>query len=72
MTDKSLRKITTPAERGLSGNRADRVIVDDPAPVSPEEHKRIADKFFAKSYPVGKGRRSIPRSHRAEGHNWID
>jgi hypothetical protein len=64
MTDKfqpdaAVRRVTPDTMRGLTGKRGEPVIVDDLG--------------FDDATPIAHvGRRSIPKSHRAEGRNFVD
>lgn len=56
----------------MTDNRPDRVVVDDPAPVT-EKEREAARALFEERGPIANvGRRSFPRSHRGEGFNYVD
>ena len=100
--DASLRRVTSPEARGLSGKRGDRVVVDDPLfDATDEAVDAMRKEFLGRSDPdlwrsvyqqrpeprpdpgveslredrgplAHRGRDSIPKSHRAEGRNFVD
>ena len=71
--DASLRGITSTEDRG---KRGDRLVIDDPhcAPGGvTAEQRQAARALFENRGPIGHvGRDSIPKSHRAEGVNYVD
>lgn len=74
--DAAARRVMAPDRARMSGNRGDRVIVDDPH-CKPggvtEEERAAALAMFEPTKPVAQvGRNSIPKSHRGEGLNYVD
>jgi len=62
--DAAARRVMPSDPARMSGNRADRVIVDDP---------RAGEALFEPTKPLASvGRNSIPKSHRGEGVNYVD
>lgn len=59
-----------------SGNRGDRVIIDDPhskpGGVTEEERAKARAMFEDRGPLASVGRNSIPKSHRGEGVNYVD